>query len=86
MSARELQEWQLFAQIEPFGEERADIQAALVAWTVATAAGAKNVRLDDFLLRFEPAGRQQSPQDMLMVVEMWNEALGGQDLRAEKAG
>lgn len=73
----------MFAQIEPFGEERADLRAALVAWTVAASAGATNVQLSDFLLSFEPRP-PQTPQDMLMVVEMWNEALGGRDVRADR--
>ena len=37
MSSEELTEWQLYSQIEPFGEDRADLRAGVVASTVANS-------------------------------------------------
>lgn len=41
-----------YDQLEPFGEDRADIRAAIVASTVANCHGNKT-RLRDFLPRWE---------------------------------
>lgn len=40
MSARELSEWMAYYAIEPFGEQREDYRAGLLAATVANCAGA----------------------------------------------
>ena len=40
MSARELSEWMAYYAIEPFGEQRDDYRAGLIAATVANCAGA----------------------------------------------
>lgn len=37
MSSREFVEWMAFYQIEPFGEERADLRAGVIASTIANA-------------------------------------------------
>jgi hypothetical protein len=77
-----------FAQVEPFGVERADLQAALVASTVAnTARNPKKRRrpfeVKEFLLQFwaRATAPQQSWQDQLRIVEMLNVAFRGRDLR-----
>jgi hypothetical protein len=42
MSSRELSEWAAYFAIEPFGEERADLRAGIVASTIANVhAGRK---------------------------------------------
>jgi|13_taG_2_1085334.scaffolds.fasta_scaffold03610_9 hypothetical protein len=38
-----------YSKIEPFGEDRDDIRSAIVAYTVATAAGAKRVNFEKLL-------------------------------------
>lgn len=35
MSSQELTDWMVYAQVEPFGDERADLRAALVASVIA---------------------------------------------------
>ena len=50
--ARELMEWRAYCELEPFGQDRADAGAAMVAYTVATVNGVKNVEPSDFLPRF----------------------------------
>lgn len=37
LTSRELSEWMAYASIEPFGEQRADLRAALVASVIANA-------------------------------------------------
>lgn len=37
IESRELTEWMAYAQVEPFGEERADLRAGIVAATIANA-------------------------------------------------
>lgn len=88
--SRLLSEWMLFAQIEPFGEERADRRAGIVASTVANVNRDPKIRrepwrADDFMPQYdredEPVPEQPKWMQMLATVEMWNAALGGQDLR-----
>lgn len=63
MSSRELSEWQLYEELEPFGERRADYRTASICHTLALANGAKNVKLEDFLLT-RPEGESQGPIDL----------------------
>ena len=50
-------EWRAEYNIEPFGEERADIRSAIVAHTVyAMQCGrGSNLKISDFMPNFEPA-------------------------------
>lgn len=87
--SRELAEWQAYYRLEPFGSERGDIQAGIVASTVANVnrdskKRRKPYRPDDFMPKFDEAWqRQQEPawQRMLRTVETLNRAMGGKDLR-----
>lgn len=45
MSSRELTEWQMFYHIEPFGGERADLQAGIVASTIANVNRGKGSKV-----------------------------------------
>lgn len=68
MDAREIAEWKAYYHLEPFGQDRQDAGAAIVAHTVAvTMGGAKDARPADFLPRFDGDGgtRRQSGADML---------------------
>ncbi|EXI86092.1 MAG: hypothetical protein AW12_02174 [Candidatus Accumulibacter sp. BA-94] len=64
LSYAEFQEWCLYYQIEPWGEDRSDLRAGIVASTVANyagrtrAEGAEPVRPADFMPYLErpPAG------------------------------
>lgn len=79
-----------YFRLEPFGEERADVRAALVAATVANMARDPKRRrrpfqLSEFMPRFErlEKGRRQTWEEQLHIVEMFNIAFGGEDLRDE---
>ena len=51
ISSRELTEWQAFYQLEPFGEERDDLRAGIVASTVANTARDPKQHREPFLPR-----------------------------------
>jgi hypothetical protein len=56
VSSRELTEWQEYAKLEPFGEERDDIRIALLCQTMANMWAKKSdgsaFTISDFLLDF----------------------------------
>lgn len=57
MPEREFLEWQAYYRIEPFGEERADLRAGVVAATVANTSGTvkrgqRPYKASDFVLKF----------------------------------
>lgn len=65
LTSNEVSEILAAARLEPFGEERCDLRAAMHAMVTARAAGVKDVKLDDFLLKFGPeAERAQTPDEM----------------------
>ena len=56
MSSAELTEWMAFAEVEPFGEERADLRSAIVAQVIANVnrrPGTKAYRVEDFMPKFD---------------------------------
>jgi len=86
MGAGELSEWMAYDAIEPIGPERGDLQAAVVAATIANIhrkKGKKPFKLSDFTLKFD-GPTEQTPEQMLRLVEVINEALGGKDKRGER--
>jgi len=77
-----------YSQLEPFGEERADLRSGIVSSTIANAnrdpkKKRKAFRPQDFMPSFEEVKeeKQSSWQSMLSTVEMLNTAFGGKDLR-----
>jgi len=44
MSARDFNEWAIFYEIDPFGEQRGDIQAGIIASTAANLQRGKNTK------------------------------------------
>mgnify|MGYP000940748974 FL=1 len=61
MSSRELSEWMAYYNIEPFGEERADLRSGIVASTIA------NVNRDP------KKGQPFKPTDFMPLSEMAEE-------------
>ena len=56
LSARELAEWMAYYGIEPFGEERADLRAGIVASTTANChlgSNATPLKATDFMPFYE---------------------------------
>lgn len=78
-----------YFRLEPFGEERADVRSAIVAATVANMARdpkrrSRPFQPSQFMPRFERQERgRQTWQEQLQIVEMFNIAFGGEDLREE---
>lgn len=57
MSSLELTEWMAYYKLEPFGQERGDLQAGLVAATVVNLfkdKGSKAASPADFVMEFAP--------------------------------
>ena len=64
MPWRVFSRWKRYYEIDPFGEERADLRGAIIAWTVATMMSDKKNRrrltLESFIPKF--ARRRESPE------------------------
>lgn len=78
VSSRELSEWQAYYGLEPFGEDRADLRAGIVASTVANVSrksGTKPYKAQDFMPRFDKT--RQEWREQLELVKSINAALGG---------
>ena len=80
VSAAELIEWQEMYLIEPFGDIRADLNAAAIQSTMAQIHAPRKDKKpytpDDFRLRFtsepKPQGpRRQSAQDIKASLKAW---------------
>jgi hypothetical protein len=68
MSWEQLREWHQFAQLEPFGEERDDLRAGIVASTIVNSnpyrkKGAKAAKASDFVLKFREV-KKAAPKPM----------------------
>ena len=84
----EFVEWVAFSRIEPFGYERDDWHAALLASVQAETHRCQTKRKkpyqpQDFLLKFEKP-QAQTWQSQLQFVEMLNAAFGGKDERVSR--
>jgi len=82
MPYRVMREWQEYAILEPFGETRADLRAAIIASTVANVHRGKKQRpfkLADFMPKFgKEAERQRPTPQQLSTKVFWiNRLLGG---------
>jgi hypothetical protein len=96
IDSRELSEWQIYFDMEPFGEERADLRAGIVAATIANVnrdakRRKKPFRPQDFMPSFgKRVERAEAPEEvpemrrsrrLLAIVENLNAAFGGKDIR-----
>lgn len=76
-------EWQIYNQIEPFGEERADLRAGIIASTIANCLarqkGKPAFRVEDFMPKFAPPVKreQKTPEELLSKVMWINQLFGG---------
>ncbi|MCL5995491.1 MAG: DUF4035 domain-containing protein [Chloroflexi bacterium] len=89
MSSREFSEWMAYYNLEPFGEERADLRMAMLASLIANVnrdprKHSKPFEPKDFMPKFGEE-THQTPEEQLAFVEMLNEAFGGRDLRPGKS-
>jgi len=73
-----------YAAIEPFGEERADLRAGIIAATVANCLSRKKgkpaFKVDQFMPKFRPPTRRRWPTGDELVQKMtWlNQLYGGE--------
>lgn len=83
VSSRELTEWQAYYSLEPFGEERADLRAGIVASTVANSVRDPKQQKqpyspDQFMPQFEEREPEEPDPDALWAkVNSVMFALGG---------
>lgn len=79
-------EWQAYYSLEPWGEDRADLRAGIIASVTANVHRDAKRRPDaftpqDFMPRFEVETRKklQTWQDQLEIARLITIALGGTD-------
>jgi hypothetical protein len=71
MSSLELSEWQAFYNLEPWGDERADLRSGLAASALCnlwTAKGSHRYKASDFLMNFEET-EPQTPDQMKAMLQ-----------------
>jgi hypothetical protein len=88
MSSSEFTEWQAYYDIEPFGEERADLRAGTIASPLVNlwqGKGAKRSKPSDWLMEF---GEQepQSPEDIAFVLQAVVSSYKARERRTAKQG
>lgn len=77
VSSAELTQWQAYERVTgPLGGERADTNAALTAYYIAQALGAKKVKLDQLLPKWDRKPAQKW-QDMKLVAKALAQSAGG---------
>ena len=72
IDAKEIAEWKAYDRIEPFGEERQDLRAALICCTLANIHRGKNqppFKIDDFLMKFAEK-QEQTEEEMKTILNM----------------
>jgi len=77
ISSRQFAEWMAYARIEPFGEERADLRAGIVASTIANTnrgRGQKPYKPQQFMPEFEP---EDEAAAIAKTIEQLRHTLGG---------
>jgi len=71
ISVSEFFEWMALERVEPFGDRRGDFQAAIVASTTANMfqpPGAKQLSIEEFLLKFRSDEPPQTPEQQLQLM------------------
>lgn len=91
MGGRELVEWQAYFNLDPFGDDRADLRTARntnfitnVLIKLLGGKRSKQIAPENFLLSFGERKRPEKTQDELKnKVIMLNQMFGGKDLRKD---
>lgn len=76
ISSQELSEWLAYYELEPFGEERADLRMGILASVFANAnrdpKKGRAFKPQDFIPSFEgKAKKQQTPQEIYQAFRSW---------------
>ena len=72
--SREYAEWRALYELDPWGEERADLRAGIIASTIANVNRGKGKSFSpgDFMPEFDkPVRTLQTPQEMAAVLTMF---------------
>lgn len=84
MSSQEVTQWRAYEQVSgPFGSERDDVLATMVAFYVVRALGAKKARLDRMLPDWDR--RPQDPRHMSEFFKALTVASGGKVIDARSS-
>lgn len=92
MPASILWEWIAYSHVDPFGEERDDLRAGIIASVIANSNRNPKKRPrpftpGDFMPKLDRRPKKtQSWEEQLKIVEQLNAAFGGKDLRGNKGG
>ena len=73
LSAAELREWAAFYSIDPWGEQRADLRMARIAWAVLQVNSKQPI--DEAGLRLFPDEANELPDDVSPQERQWMLAL-----------
>ena len=76
MSAKEYNLWIAEYNIEPWGEDRADIRSGMIVQSVRVAYSKNEVKLKDCIMDFEPP-KKQTPKEMFSMLKNFTAAMGG---------
>lgn len=82
-------EWVAYYKYDPFGNDRNDLQACIIAATVANASRdpketPRPYEPADFMPKFAEEQKEQTLDEMIQFAEMFVIGTGGKDLRKKK--
>jgi len=83
ISSKELTEWMVYSQVEPFGADAGYLGHAITASTIANAnrpKGHKPYDVEEFMPKFKKK-ENQSVDQMIQMASMFTIASGGEDKR-----
>ena len=79
LTSQEITDWFAFYSLDPWGGQRGDIQAAIIASTIANVNRSKDSKPmtpADFMPRFGEKPKKQTWQDQLAKVRAMSELMG----------
>lgn len=74
ISSRELSEWMAYYRLEPFGQERDNLHAGMMAAAVYNVNRAKNqqaIGAEEFLINLQPEEEAKTPQEIFGMLRTW---------------
>lgn len=86
IDAAEFAEWMAYYTMEPWGEDRSDLRAGIIASTIANTQRGKRTKAfkpSDFMPNFDrPRKCKQSPEEMRALFRLITNASGGEVKKA----
>lgn len=80
MDAEEFSWWLAYYEMQPFGDDREDLRAAVQTSTLANIhrkKGAKPIKPEDVFSNLKRHRREQTSEEMKAACMAWNSLLGG---------